>query len=248
VGVAPNKFLAKLASDLEKPDGLVVIAEEEKEERIAALPASRLWGVGEATLKELEKLGVSTIGEVRALGRDVLEEKFGKAGGWIYERSRGIDESQVTPDRESKSIGAETTFPEDIVDLEVLERTLLELAERVGFRLRDAGLKGKTITLKARFASFKTVTRNLTLPEPTASTTAIYRHACWLMTGRLKLGRQALRLLGVTVSQLSGGLARQQSLFQEPDKARLERLEKTIDKIRGKLGRQAVKRGRLLKD
>lgn len=246
VGVAPNKFLAKLASDWEKPDGLVVIIEEEKEEKISDLPASRLWGVGEATLKELEKLGVRTIGEVRALGRELLEEKFGKAGSWIYDRSRGIDESEVTPDREAKSVGAETTFPEDIADLEALERTLLELAERVGFRLRDAGVKARTITLKVRFANFQTVTRSLTREDPTSSTSEIYRKARWLLVNRVKLGRKAVRLLGITTSQFAEGGLRQQSLFPQAEDSKLERLEETINKIRLKLGRQALKRGRLL--
>ncbi len=246
VGVAPSKFLAKLASDLEKPDGFVVISDEEKERRIADLPVRRLWGVGEVTQKELEKLGVRTIGEVAKLGKGFLEQRFGKAGSWLYERARGIDESVVSADREAKSMGAETTFAEDIAEARALKKVLLELSERVAFRLREAGLKAKTVTLKARFADFHTLTRDITLDEVTSASDEIYKQVVWLLVNRVKPGKRKLRLLGVTASHLSEGAAEQLLLFQEEEKAKRERLDKALDRIRDKLGPQVVRRGSLL--
>ena len=143
-------------------------------------------------------------------------------------------------------MGAETTFAEDIAEARALKKVLLELSERVAFRLREAGLKAKTVTLKARFADFHTLTRDITLDEVTSASDEIYKQVVWLLVNRVKPGKRKLRLLGVTASHLSEGAAEQLLLFQEEEKAKRERLDKALDRIRDKLGPQVVRRGSLL--
>src|SRR5262249_8419095 len=163
IGVAPNKFLAKLASDLEKPDGFVVIAQEEAEARLAPLPVSRLWGVGKKTEAVLTAAGIHTIGDVVRADHARLERLVGSYAPHMQELARGLDDRDVVPDAEAKSIGAENTFPRDIADSQALRAELDQLSERVAERARDDGMVGYTINLKARYADFTTVTRAITL-------------------------------------------------------------------------------------
>jgi len=169
VGVAPNKFLAKLASDLEKPDGFVIVRAGEELPFLENLPVSCLFGVGEKTARRLQDLGLSTIGQLREVPLEKLVHEFGSFGRTLYNLARGIDPSPVVPEREVRSLGQERTFAEDISDGEVLKRALFELSEEVGRRLRAAGLKGRTVQVKVRFADFTTTTRSATLPRPTDS-------------------------------------------------------------------------------
>ncbi|NOZ23710.1 MAG: DNA polymerase IV [Planctomycetes bacterium] len=245
VGIAPNKFLAKLASDLEKPNGFVVIREAEKLDFIAPLPISRIWGVGKAAEAALHEMGVRTIGDLRRVSVDALQPRFGKWAEALLNLCRGIDSRVVVPDAEAKSIGSEITFETDIGDLDALLATLLDLSEDVGERLRTEGCQGRTITIKARYPDFKTITRRMTLAEPTDGTSEIYRTACAILQQKVPLENKPLRLIGVTASGLlRGGV--QLSLFDQESRAKSKRLDKTVDEIRKKMGPDAIKRGRLL--
>lgn len=244
VGVAPNKFLAKVASDLRKPDALVVVPPEGVEEFLSTLPVSRLWGVGPATERSLRRLGIQTIGQLAAYPVETLRRRLGRAGEALHRLARGEDDRPVEPSTEVKSIGRETTFPEDIGDTETLERVLLGLSEEVGARLRREGVCGRTVTLKLRFSNFTTLTRSRSLPEATALAEKIYPVALALFRGVERPLK--VRLLGVTVSNLSPGqAARQLSLFEPPD-ARRERLAETVDSLRERYGDEIIRRARLV--
>ncbi len=164
VGVATTKLVAKVGSDLRKPDGLVVVPPGEEAAFLAPLPISRLWGVGEKTALALREFGVQTIGDLAALPRDALVRRFGKHGASLVDRAHGIDPDPVASGEPAKSIGHEHTFGHDTADVEVIERTVLGMADGVAWRLRAAGLRAATITLKLRDSTFATITRQTTLP------------------------------------------------------------------------------------
>ena len=243
-GVAPNKFLAKLASDLEKPDGLVIVRPDQVQAFLDPLPISRLWGVGKATLPRLEELGVRTFGDARRLTESELRERFGEAGGQFYRLVRGIDDREVVPDREAKSMSNEITFPVDLEDHECLRAVLLEQAEQVARRLRRYGLTARTVTLKIRSGDFTTITRRVTLEAPTDQTDLL-----WQAVGELfdRWSRQEafpVRLIGMGVSQLAAGTGQQLSLFGQEQARRHRALDRTLDTIRDRFGEDAIARGR----
>jgi DNA polymerase-4 len=244
VGVAPNKFLAKIASDLRKPDALVVVEPDRVQEFLDPLPVSRLWGVGRVTGQAFERLGIRTIGQVRELDRDLLQQQFGKLGDHFWRLSRGLDDRRVVPDREAKSISHETTFATDIDDPEVLRAWLLELTEQVAHRLRRQQLCGRTVQLKVRLSDFRTLTRAHTLPQPTNATAEIWRTAAALLDD-LPLGTGfAVRLLGVGLSGLgSTSSPRQLSLFADERQERDHRLDAVRDSIQERFGSSALQRG-----
>ena len=198
VGVGATKLVAKIGSDLRKPDGLVVVPPGEEAAFLAPLPISRLWGVGEKTAAVLREFGVQTIGDLAALPPDALERRFGKHGAALVERAHGVDADPVATGDPAKSIGHEHTFGHDTADREVIERTLLGMADGVAWRLRAAGLKAATITLKLRDSSFTTITRQTTLDVPDDLTEPIYDAALVLL--RRELHGQRIRLVGVTAS------------------------------------------------
>jgi len=249
VGIAPNKFLAKIASDLGKPDGFVAVPHGGEAAFLRDLPLSRLWGVGPKTEARLTHIGLRTIGDLAACPRATLEEMLGESGAHLWALAHGVDEREVIPWEAAKSIGAETTFGEDTDDLERIRRTLLALAERVAHRLRDEGYRGGTVTLKYRDSTFTTLSRALTLPEPTDVSGAIYRAALGLLE-RIPQRRLKVRLLGVSASRLvpaGEGAGGQLSLFGDrPDRARA--LERAVDAIRGKFGDEAIRRAALAPD
>lgn len=245
VGVAHNKFLAKLGSDLKKPKGFVVIPPDGVEEFLAPLPVSRLWGVGPKTSELLHKLGVQTIGDLQKIPPAQIRSRLGEAGEALYNLARGIDERPVTVEEEAKSIGHEVTFPEDTGDRDLLEGTLLGLCERVARRMRKQGFTGRIITVKLRNADFKTITRRLTLPAPTDFEELIFRHALSLAK-EANWGGKRLRLVGVSVSGLQRGLQAQIPLFLTEDHEDLKRLHETVDLIKDRFGETAITRGRLL--
>ncbi len=178
VGVAANKLLAKLASDDAKPDGMLVVESGTELAFLHPHPVQRLWGVGPATLGRLERFGVETIGDLAALPEATLVDALGRAHGHqLHELAQGRDNRAVEPDRETKSIGQEETFPHDVADREALRREVFRMAERVGDRLRDHGFAGRTVTLKVRFPDFRTITRSATLPEPFSESSEIVRLA-----------------------------------------------------------------------
>ena len=243
VGVAPNKFLAKLASDLEKPDGLTVITEETKQAILDPLPVGRLWGVGEATLKRFQRLGVQTVADVRRLSRDALERHFGNSADHYYRLSRGLDDRLVVPGREAKSISAEVTFPEDIADRDTLRRVLLHQMEDVAGRLRRHGLFARTVTLKIRYADFTTITRAASLESPSHRTEELWRVAAQTFDAWAKRELRPLRLIGVGVSHLGEEGARQLDLFDTDAGEKQERLDETVDALKRRFGKNALRRG-----
>jgi DNA polymerase-4 len=242
VGVASNKFLAKLASDLRKPDGLVVIDPHKVHEVLATLPVDRLWGVGKKGEKRLRALGVHTIGQLAALPDQVLVDRFGKAGRHLWLLARGQDERAVVPDEEAKSLSTETTFPRDIGNRDVLRSCLLELVEHLGSRLRQQAVRARTIDLKLRTSEFRTYTRAQTLPEPTDLTEVIWQTAANLLKTRVPSDWLPLRLLGVGATGLVRDMPVQGDLFDEGWRIKQRALDGTIDAIRHQFGRSAIRR------
>ncbi len=245
VGVAATKLVAKVASDLRKPDGLVVVPPGEEAAFLAPLPIARLWGVGEKTAEALRELGVTTIGELAALSEDLLVRRFGAHGASLGARARGVDPDPVGGGAPAKSIGHEHTFDIDTSDPEVIERTLLAMADGVASRLRSAGLRAGTVSVKVRDSTFRTITRQRTLPVPTDLTEPIWRTA--LELARPEVRGIRVRLLGVTASSL--GVREQLGLFDDaPDGASARRRKATeaADTIRRRYGDRAVTRARLL--
>jgi DNA polymerase-4 len=200
-GVAPNKFLAKIASEEKKPDGLFVIRPRDVPRFLQNLPLGKIPGIGRATQARFAELGVRTCGELQALPLAELSRHFGKRGGYFYQMARGIDERPVEPHRLRQSVGIEDTFAEDHGEPVWLARKLADLAERLERRLQGSGVKGRTLTLKVRFADFRTLTRSRTLPEPIAGAGQMLLVARELLAASLPHGAK-LRLLGISLSQL----------------------------------------------
>ncbi len=242
VGVAPNKFLAKLASDLEKPDGLVVVRKEAVEQFLDPLPVGRIWGVGAATGKVFDRLRIRTIGQLKERSLEDLQSRFGKMGEQIWRLARGLDGRKVIPDRQAKSISNETTFAVDIDDPEVLEAWLMDLSEQVTRRLRGAGLKARTVQLKVRYDDFETVTRSISVAEPLDSTREVWGLAGTMMKERLPGRPLVVRLLGVGVSKLDRSGQSQGDLFDQ-GAVQDSRLDGVTDEIRARFGDRAVVRG-----
>ena len=201
VGVATTKLVAKIASDLQKPDGLVVVPPGEEAAFLAPLAISRLWGVGEATATALREYEVRTLGDLAALPVDLLVRRFGKHGATLHDRALGIDDDPVAEAGQAKSISHEHTFDIDTNDRETIERTLLAMAEGVAGRLRSAGLKASTVQVKICDSTFRTMTRQRTLPEPTDLTEPIWQTA--LELARPELRGIRVRLLGVGTSNFA---------------------------------------------
>jgi len=241
VGVATTKLVAKIASDLRKPDGLVVVMPGEEAGFLAPLPISRLWGVGEKTAVVLADYGVRTIGDLAALAPDVVIRRFGKHGGSLVDRARGIDADPVHLGDPAKSVGHEHTFDADTRDPELIERTLLGMADGVAGRLRSAGVRASTVAVKIRDSSFRTITRQRTLPEPTDMTEPIFHAA--LELARPEVRGIRVRLLGVTASNL--GEREQLGLFPADDPRHRAAVE-AADALRRRYGEGAVTRGRLV--
>lgn len=246
VGVAPNKYLAKLASDLEKPDGFVVITQEEAEARLAPLPAWRLWGVGKKTEESFAKAGLHTIADVAKAPDSLLERLAGSYAPRLKQLARGLDDRAVVSDAEAKSIGAENTFARDIADAGALRAELDLLSERVAQRARADGMAGFTVNLKARYADFTTVTRAKTLNDATSDSVAIRDAARELLETRLGREGRALRLLGVSLSNLTHAEELSLDLFDAGTRTNTSRnrtLDSVMDALRERFGARAVSRG-----
>jgi DNA polymerase-4 len=241
-GLAANKFVAKVASDLEKPDGLVVVSPGGEAEFLAPLPIERLWGVGKATAKELQALGVTTIGQLQRLAPGVLAARLGPHGPDLLALAFGRDTRPVEPFSPPKSMGAETTFGRDCRDPAKLEETLRGQAERVARELRADGLAACRVTLKLRWADFRTLTRSHT-GDPTQDGLELYRRAALLLSREPLV--QAVRLIGVSASTLRAE-ARGQLPLLDPAAVRRERLARAVDRITGRFGRSAIVPARLL--
>ena len=246
VGVASSKFVAKVASDLRKPAGFVVVEPGGEEEFLRPLPIGRMWGVGPVTERRLLGLGIHTIGELARQSAETLRPTLGSLAERLIQLAHGQDDSPVEPASEAKSLSAENTFAQDLAEATEMERELLVLAERVGERLRAEGLAGRTITLKVRFADFHTITRSTSLQEPTHSTEEIYKIARTLLREQVNRKGRKVRLLGIATSHLSGQAVQQLDLFTSTSKAKTDRLEHTLDELRGRLGADILRRGELL--
>lgn len=201
IGIAPNKLLAKIASDIQKPDGLTVIREEDIHGKIWGLPARKLWGVGPKTEVHLKEMGILTIGDIAALSLEQLIETFGDSyGRYLYDASRGIDESPIVTHWEPKSVSRETTFDEDISRWQEIARTLAALTKEVVTDMKERGYRGRTVTVKIRFSDFKTYTRATTLEKPSDVVEEI-RRAAFHCLGKIEIKRK-VRLIGVRLSGL----------------------------------------------
>jgi DNA polymerase-4 len=250
VGVAPNKFLAKLASARGKPDGLLVVPEAGIREFLHPLPIGALWGVGPQTGQALHRLGLKTVADVAAIPRRTLERAVGESlGSHLHHLANGVDDRSVVPGEAAKSIGSEETFPHDLDSTEEILREILRLADRTAERLRSGGHCGRTVTLKVRYANFNTITRSKTMPDAIDTPSEIYEVARALYL-RLEKGVQRVRLVGVSISGLEVGPPKRQLLLMEesPQRLRWSEASKAVDSIRDRFGRDSVGPARLLDD
>jgi len=236
VGLAANKFLAKLASDLEKPDGFVVIPPGTERALLNGLPVSRLWGVGKVTGARLGRAGIHKVSDLLAVPREQLVRDFGDQMNQLLELAVGHDTRPVVPDQAARSIGNEITFREDIADRDQLRAILNELCDKVARRLRTQGFCAGTLTLKARYPDFSTHTRSLTLSAPTASGVEIRAQARNLLETRLQRRGRALRLIGITAASLTRAQGIQAELFPDPARTRDRELDRVLDDVRSKFG------------
>ncbi len=243
IGMAPNKFLAKIASDLEKPDGLTVIPHEKVKDFLRYLPVQKIPGVGSRTLDILKGLGVVYATDILRIPEDFLIRKLGKAGRELIDRARGMDDSPVIPASEPKSFSAEHTLSDDTCDMEEIRKHLLVQSERVGQDLRLHGYSGRTITLKIKFANFRTIIRSRTFQDHTSSTSEIYRRATELLD-QVDV-RQKVRLVGVGVSNLSRGI-RQLSMLDSRRQEKEMALDNAVDRLRQRYGTSILMRGSIV--
>lgn len=214
-GVGPNKLVAKLASDLDKPDGLVVVAPDQVESFLAPLPARKLWGVGPVTGRKLAELGIETVHDLRGASTESLFAALGKQGPFLQRLAWGEDDREVTPSRPAKSRGAEITLTADVRDLAQLERHLDDQAERVGRDLKKRRWVGRTVTVKVRYANFRTVTRSHTLKTGTSDPARLGQVARRLLR-QTEAGARPVRLIGLSVTQLGPDRGQQLDLFGDP--------------------------------
>jgi DNA polymerase-4 len=241
VGVAPNKFLAKLASERAKPDGLCHVPAGGVREFIDPLPPRALWGVGEQTAGALERLGVRTVGDIKALPDGVLERAFGPGpAAHLLALAHGEDDRHVVPYEPAKQVSAEQTFERDLDAPDHIKREMLRLSDRVAQRLRSSGSSARTVTIKVRFSDFKTITRSRTLAAPTDGAAKIYAAARDLYA-LLRLHRPRIRLLGVAASGLMAGSGPEQlRLGERPD--RWGAADRAVDELRERYGGDPVER------
>jgi DNA polymerase-4 len=241
VGVASVKFVAKIASAYCKPDGLLVVPAQGLLDFLHPLPVGALWGVGDRAEEVLTRLGLRTVGDIAHVPEATLRRELGAPGAHLHALAWGRDERPVTPRREEKSVGAEETFPTDVDDPEVIKKELLRLSGRTAQALRAAGCVARTVTVKLRLASFKTITRSRTLSEPTDVAREIYTAACALYEGSGLDGRARLRLVGVRATGLrpATGAARQLAFGDRP--AGWREAEQAVDRIARRFGTDSVR-------
>jgi DNA polymerase-4 len=248
-GVATSKFVAKIASDMDKPDGLTVVPRDEVGAFLDPLPIEKMWGVGKVTRERLARLNIHTFRDLRRFNPDFLERKFGKNGVRMHRLSMGLDDRDVVPEHETKSVGNERTFMHDIRELEDARKALLALATQVGRRMRRKTMTGKTVSLKVKYHDFKQITRAKTLSGFTDDGLAIYTAACDLLQ-KTEVGRRPVRLLGISLSQLcfTDG-AGQLSLFADDQSfGKRKKLNTALDSISEKHGGKSIRPATLISD
>jgi len=248
-GVAPSKFVAKIASDIDKPDGLTVVPLNGVRDFLDPLPIKRMWGAGKVTQLALSHLNIHTFKNLRQTPLKVLEKKFGKHGVKMHLLAMGIDERDVVPEDDVKSIGHEQTFLQDIIDLDAAQTELLALCNKVARRMRQKNVKGKTVTLKVKYSDFVQITRSKTLPKSTDDGLEIYSTVCRLLE-KTDVATKSVRLLGVSLSQLNFlGIGTQLSLFdQDKSSKKRQKLNTALDSLHDKFGDKSVRPGTLLTD
>lgn len=245
VGVAPLKFVAKIASDLEKPDGFVEVDADGVIEFLDPLPVSRLWGVGKVGQKRLQQMGMNTFGDIRVSDAAMLRQRFGRWGEHLWRLANGIDSRKVVPDHTAKQISHERTFADDLSDREMLGAVVSHLCEQVTRRLRRSGRQARTVSLKYRREDFQTFTHAQSLPRPTDSTHEVMQTALKLLNEMRQRQPRPVRLIGVSVGSLTDDdTPRQLSLFDlSENEGTQQRVDKTVDQLTDQLGKAAVYRG-----
>jgi DNA polymerase IV len=246
-GVAPSKFVAKIASDLDKPDGLTVVPPDRVRDFLDPLPVHKMWGVGKVTQEVLSRLGVRTFLDLRQMPAGLLERRLGKRGRAMHRLAMGMDDRPVEPEQEAKSIGHEETFARDILDLKSARKEVLSLSGRVARRMRREGVRGMVISLKITYADFTLTTRAITLPQPVDDSAEIYAAACGLLQ-KTGVGRLPVRLIGVSLSRFSPAKNETQlELFGEnKDSLKRKELNTAIDAICEKFGDRGIQPATLL--
>ena len=248
-GVAPSKFVAKIASDFDKPDGLTVVTPNGVKNFLDPLPIKKMWGIGKVTQLALSRLNIHTFRDLRKTPVMGFEKKFGKHGIKMQLLAMGIDERDVIPEQDVKSIGNEQTFPQDIITVDAAQKELLALADKVARRVRHKGLRGKTVTLKVKYFDFVQITRSTTLPKFINDGFEIYSTACRLLE-KTEATKKPIRLLGISLSQLSFlGIGTQLSLFdQDQSSQKRKSLNTVLDSLHKRFGDESVIPGTLLED
>ncbi|MDY6878852.1 MAG: DNA polymerase IV [Desulfatiglans sp.] len=246
-GVAPSKFVAKIASDMDKPDGLTIVTPDKVRAFLDPLPIKKMWGVGEKTQRALHRLNVRSFRDLSLVSVELLERQFGQQGVKLHSLSMGIDDREVVPTRVQKSLGSEATFSEDIVEIQEAKKQLLLLAHRLAHRMRKEKTSGRTITLKVKYADFVQITRSRKNAEATDDGAAIYSTACSLLE-RTDTGKRPVRLLGISLSHLSQpGPGEQISLLSEPEESQKRRcLNQAVDSLVDKFGDRSIQPAALI--
>ena len=245
VGMAENKFLAKIATNLGKPDGFYLISSKDIQKILYPLPISALWGIGKKTEELLKKSGIYQVEQLAKMPDSILENLMGKNGKKIKLLAQGIDESPVNPPSKAKSIGKETTFSTNITEKAVLVKELLKISQLVGYTARKKGYKGRTITLKIRFHNFITFSKSKTLENPINLDDIIFKTVVELLD-KVRYKKGGVRLLGIKLSSLTSGNEIKQLKFSKDKEDKLEQLTQSLDEIREKFGTKAVTRASLL--
>ena len=247
-GLAPNKFVAKIASDMDKPDGLTVVPSDKVREFLDPLPVKKMWGAGKKTQEALDRLHIRTFRDLNQTPVRILEQKFGKLGIKMHQLSMGMDEREVVTEHEVKSVGHERTFLKDIFDLEAARKELLALAEKTARRMRREKVTGKTVTLKVKYSDFKQITRAETLSASTDDSLEIYSTVCRLLK-KTQVEKRSVRLLGISLSHLTFlGAGEQLSLFGQGESSQKRKsLNIALDSLYEKHGDSSVRPGTLLK-
>ncbi|TXH36197.1 MAG: DNA polymerase IV [Rhodospirillaceae bacterium] len=244
IGLSYNKFLAKIASDLDKPRGFSVIGRHEARAFLAQKPVTLIWGIGKVGAEQLAKDGITMIGQLQEMEMPALAKRYGQMGLRLYYLARGEDERSVDIDAPTKSISAETTFDEDIADFAVLTHELWPLCEKVSARLKAAGLAGQVVHLKLKTAGFRTVSRQVSLPAPTCLAETLYR------AGRQLLERESngtwYRLIGIGTGNFHPLSDADPLDLADPEADRRRKLEAAMDAVRAKLGKDSILKGRSL--
>ncbi len=249
VGIAPNKFLSKLASDEGKPDGFTVILQEQVQVFLDSKPIERLWGIGKVSGAKFKSSGIKTIKDLRLADPRVIRNLLGQDASAVQKLACGIDDRKVTPDNEVKSISQETTFAQDISDYRAIESTAIYLTESVCYRLRNANLEGRVVKVKIRYADFNTVSRSRTLESPSNCTQTAWNIVRSLIAEELQNHAFKVRLIGVGISGFDCEASQQSSIFDHSAQINQSasssgHLDRLTDKIRNRFGRDVIQLGR----